>query len=113
MNIFELFSNAKVNGCPINSDKDVMDSSELMGIGLAYCHAILKKMDSVLKLTSTVDIGSTFNFNLNAKYLTVEESQKEIPGNVSIPDADVLVGSFKDLSSNKQEKVNEILFNCI
>lgn len=63
MNIFELFSNSKVNGCNLKSDKDVIDSSELMGIGLAYCHSILKKMDSMLELTSTVDVGSTFNFS--------------------------------------------------
>ena len=63
MNIFELFQNAKVDRIPVNSDKDVIESSELMGIGLAFCHKILEKMNSRLKLSSVVNVGSTFNFS--------------------------------------------------
>ena len=63
MNIFELFQNAKADRIPMSSDRDVMESSELMGIGLAFCHKILEKMGSRLKLSSVVNVGSTFNFS--------------------------------------------------
>ena len=59
---FQLFSKANWDISRFNNDKDIHQSSELMGIGLAFWHKILQKMDSELKLSSAVNVGSTFNF---------------------------------------------------
>ena len=39
-----------------------------MGMGLAFCHKMLKKMDSKLELSSIKNIGSTFTFKLIADF---------------------------------------------
>lgn len=88
MNIFELFSNIKKDPFPINTEKDILESSELMGIGLAFCHKVLIKMGSELKLTSTLNVGSTFNFSLCCEFPNKDLSVNEIiPYNTSIQDA--------------------------
>ena len=84
MNIFNLFSSANSKHNEDNSEKYMMESSELMGIGLAFCHQILKKMHSELKLTSTINIGSTFNFSLEADFPSDHVEEIIVPANVSI-----------------------------
>ena len=62
MNMYELFSSAKSDYYDNKTSKSFIEASELMGMGLAYWHKILKKMDSKLKLCSAINVGSTFNF---------------------------------------------------
>jgi signal transduction histidine kinase len=69
MNLYQLFSNSRMRDYAIESDKDVHSSSQLMGMGLAYCHKMLTKMNSNLELTSAINIGSTFSFTLKVEYI--------------------------------------------
>ena len=68
MNLFELFSGAKTEDWKIRNDKDVIKSSELMGIGLAFCQKMLQNMGSKLKLSTAVNVGSTFSFEIKVEY---------------------------------------------
>lgn len=51
-----------------------------MGMGLAYCHKILSIMKSKLEVTSKSGVGSTFSFNVKAKY----KSEHEEPNSVCV-----------------------------
>ena len=53
-----------------SENQDVNSSSKLMGIGLAFCHNMLKKMNSKLELTTVINYGSTFSFKIDVEYLT-------------------------------------------
>jgi signal transduction histidine kinase len=78
LNLFKLFANSKIKDYRIQSDQDIIESSQLMGIGLAYCQKMLKLMSSELKLTSLVDIGSTFSFKIKTDYLCENKNCKTI-----------------------------------
>lgn len=67
MNLFELFSNAKIDDYNLDTTKELIDSSKLMGMGLAYCHKILLKMNSKLEMSTAIDVGSTFSFKIMAE----------------------------------------------
>ena len=67
MNMFELYPNSNVNNLKFKNDKDVIDSSELMGMGLSYWNKILDKMSSKLKLSTALNVGSTFSFAIKVK----------------------------------------------
>ena len=77
MNLFDLFSSINSKSFNNNYDKSILESSSLMGVGLAFCHKMLGKMDSHLELKSTVNIGSTFSFALNMTFNSKEESVNE------------------------------------
>ena len=79
MNLFELFSDA--NQTCYNTDDDILKSSRLMGMGLTYCHRILKKMGTKLTLTSAIKVGSTFSFEIKTEY---ETNQVQDIGNQSM-----------------------------
>jgi two-component system, sensor histidine kinase and response regulator len=92
-NQFQLFSNANLVKQKIEKDKDVFKSSELMGMGLAFCHKMLNKMESKLELSSLKNLGSRFSFKLRTKYKPdIEEpnsarniSHSKLPGKIAIP----------------------------
>ena len=67
-NQFQLFANVNLKRTRIENDMDMFRSSELMGMGLAFCHKMLERMNSKLELSSTKDIGSTFSFKLRTQY---------------------------------------------
>lgn len=47
----------------------MIESSELMGIGLAYSQKMLKRMNSKLELSSVIDVGSTFSFRIKTEFV--------------------------------------------
>ena len=65
MLLYDLFSEAKI----IKSN-DVNTSSKLMGIGLTFWQKMLQSMNSKLRLTTALNIGSTFSFELETEYIT-------------------------------------------
>lgn len=67
MNMFDLYPSVNMNNLHFKNDKDVMDSSELMGMGLSYWNKILNKMSSKLKLSTVLNVGSTFSFAIKVK----------------------------------------------
>ncbi|CAI2384799.1 unnamed protein product [Moneuplotes crassus] len=87
-NQFQLFSSLNIKNTDIKNHSDMIKSSDLMGIGLAFCHKMLKKMDSELQLSSIKNIGSTFSFRLIANYQNYSEdprSAREMLSDKMIP----------------------------
>lgn len=84
IHLFELFNNCKLPYYNIESDKDIIESSELMGIGLTYSQKMLKKMGSKLELSSVVNVGSTFSFKISAEGNFEESSESSDQFNASI-----------------------------
>ena len=72
MLLYDLFSEAKI----IKSN-DVNTSSKLMGIGLTFWQKMLQLMNSKLRLTTALNIGSTFSFELETEYYTEKNSGKD------------------------------------
>ena len=76
MTLFQIFSNAQIDSYHIDSDKDVIESSKLMGIGLAFWQKMLTKMKSQLELSSVIGVGSTFSFRI--KWLFTSDKNDEL-----------------------------------
>ena len=101
MNLFELFSSAKHADYNLESKKDLIDSSKLMGMGLAYCNKILTKMDSKLELSTAINVGSTFSFRIKSKIHLVPSLQQRIIKNCT------------SLPKNMSYKVGNLLIHIV